>query len=602
MKLSDYVFDFVAKLGVKHVFMVSGGGAMHLDDSLGQCAALETISNLHEQASAIAAEAYAKATGNLGVALVTTGPGGTNAVTGVTGAWLDSTPCLFISGQVKRPDLKGNSGVRQMGVQEADIVSIVKTVTKYAVTVMQPEMIRYHLEQAVYLARTGRPGPVWIDIPLDIQASEVIVETMEGFSPEPNDSGTASEKALLQQTVTQVIDLLNASERPVLLAGNGIRLSHAGSEFRELIELLGIPVMATWLAVDQFGYDEELYLGKPGTVAPRGTNFALQNSDFMLSIGARIDNTTTGFAPDRFARAAKKIMVDIDPFELKKVEHCFDIPVCSDAKAFINAFLEQRGRIQKKDRTPWLARCKDWKEKYPVVLPEHRKPDQNVSVYYFAEILSEELQENDLIASASSGAGIEIFQHALKMKRGQRLFHTAALGAMGFGLPGAIGACLGSGRRETVAVDGDGGIQFNIQEFETVRRLNLPIKFFILNNAGYSSIRSSQQKWFGRLSGADAESGVTLPDITKVADAYGIPVARIENQQNLREAIRSILKTPGPVVCDVVCIPDEQRIPSLSSAQRKDGSLVSKPMEDLWPFLSREEFMENMIIPPIPEE
>lgn len=602
MKLSDYVFDFVARLGVKHIFMVTGGGAMHLNDSLGVCGGIEPVSNLHEQASAIAAEAYAKATGNIGVALVTTGPGGTNAVTGVAGAWLDSTPCLTISGQVKRPDLKRNSGVRQMGVQEIDIVSIVKPITKYAVTVIEPETIRYHLERAVYLARNGRPGPVWIDIPLDVQAAQVNPETMEGFTPEEDGPESESANSSLEQAVATVIDYLNASERPVLLAGNGVRLSHAQSEFRELMELIGIPVMATWLAVDLFAYNEELYLGKPGTVAPRGTNFALQNSDFMLSIGARIDNTTTGYAPDRFARGAKKIMVDIDPFELKKVEHCFDLLVRSDAKAFIRAFLAQRERIKTKDRSPWLSRCKQWKVKYPVVLPEHRAPGQQVSTYYFAEVLSEELKENDLIASGSSGAGIEIFQHALKMKKGQRLFHTAALGSMGFCLPGAIGACLGSGRRETVAVDGDGGIQFNVQEFATVRRLNLPIKFFILNNAGFSSIRTSQLRWFGRTTGADAASGLALPDITNVAEAYEIPAFRIENQENLREQIRAVLRVPGPVVCDVVCIPDEQRVPSLSSAQRKDGSLVSRPMEDLWPFLSREEFLENMIIPPIPDE
>jgi acetolactate synthase-1/2/3 large subunit len=600
MKLSDYVFHFVAGLGVKHIFMVTGGGAMHLNDSLGACGVIEPVSNLHEQASAIAAESYAKATDNIGVALVTTGPGGTNAVTGVAGAWLDSTPCLFISGQVKRPDLKRDSGVRQMGVQEIDIVSIVKPITKYAVTVIEPETIRYHLERAVYLARTGRPGPVWIDIPLDVQAAQVDAEAMNGFVPEKGESD--HEESSLEQTVATLIDFLNASERPVLLAGNGVKLSHAQSEFREMMELIGIPVMATWLAVDLFGYDEELYLGKPGTVAPRGTNFALQNSDFMLSIGARIDNTTTGYAPERFARAAKKIMVDIDPFELKKVEHCFDLLVHSDARAFIRAFLNQRDKIKNKDRSPWLARCKEWKEKYPVVLPEHRTPDQKVSVYYFAEVLSGELEENDMIASGSSGAGIEIFQHALKMKRGQRLFHTAALGSMGFCVPGSIGACLGSGGRETVAVDGDGGVQFNVQEFATIRRLNLPIKFFVLNNAGFSSIRTSQLRWFGRLTGADAASGLELPDITKVAAAYDLPAFRIENQENLRERIRAVLRAPGPAVCDVICIPDEQRVPSLSSAQRKDGSLVSRPMEDLWPFLSREEFMANMIIPPIPED
>lgn len=599
MKLSDYVFDFVTRLGVKHVFMVSGGGAMHLNDSLGLNTALIHVSNLHEQASAIAAEAYSKATENLGVALVTTGPGGTNAVTGVAGAWLDSTPCLFLSGQVKRPDLKGDSGVRQMGVQEVDIVSVVKSLTKYAVTITDPGSIRYHLEKAVFLAKNGRPGPVWIDIPLDVQAATLNVDELEGFEPPAPEE---TEKSLVDQAVRETIALLNTAERPVLLIGNGVRLSRAEAELHEMRQILGLPTMATWLAVDLFSYDDETYLGKPGTVAPRGTNFALQNSDFMLSIGARIDNTTTGYAPEKFARGAKKIMVDIDPSELKKVEHCFDLFIHADARVFMRSLLEHRDLIVPRDRSDWMSRCRDWKSKYPVVLPEHRMPNQKVSTYYFAEILSEELSEGALIASGSSGAGIEIFQHALRMKKGQRLFHTAALGAMGFCLPTAIGACLGSGRRETVAVDGDGGFQFNIQELETIRRLNLPVKIFVLNNAGYSSIRASQQRWFERLTGADATSGVTLPDITKVAAAYDLPTARIATQNNLREEIRAVLQTSGPMVCDVVCIPDELRVPSLSSVQRKDGSMVSRPMEDLWPFLSREELQENMLIPVIPDE
>jgi acetolactate synthase I/II/III large subunit len=600
MKLSDYVIDFLVEHGVKHVFMLPGGGAMHLNDSLGsRCREIEFVCNLHEQASAMAAETYAKATGHLGVALVTTGPGGTNTVTGVAGAWLDSTPVLFISGQAKRPDLKADSGVRQMGVQEVDIVSIVTPITKFAVTVLDPESIRFELEKAVYLAESGRPGPVWIDIPLDVQGATIEPAALRSFTPENEANG--SDQTNLTAQVARVIDYLNQSERAVLLAGNGIRLARAERSFLELIERLRVPVLTTWLAVDLLPYDHKLYLGRPGTVAPRGVNFALQNSDLLLSIGSRIDFTITGYAPEKLARGAKKVMVDVDAAELRKLDSYFDLSLQVDAGDFIGELLSQSNKLQNRDRSPWMARCQEWKTKYPVVLPEHRNPDQRVSTYYLAEIFSEELKENEMIVSGSSGAGIEIFQLALKLKAGQRLFQTTALGAMGNGLPSAIGACLGSGRRETVCVDGDGGIQLNIQELATIQRLQLPIKLFILNNDGFSSIRTSQQRWFGRLMAADGTSGLTLPDITKVAAAYGLATARIESQRNLRKEVRAVLDTPGPVVCDVWCIPDEARMPSLASSQRADGSLVSKPLEDLWPFLDRDEFRANMIIPILEE-
>ena len=598
MKLSDYVMQFLVDHGVKHVFMLPGGGAMHLDDSLGRRTDIEWICNLHEQASAMAAETYAKATGRLGVAIVTTGPGGTNTVTGVAGAWLDSIPCLFISGQVKRSDLKGNSGVRQMGMQEVDIVSIVSSITKYAVLVTDPAMIRYHLERAVYLATTGRPGPVWIDIPRDVQATSIDPESLAGFIPPASD---VRDQEKLEEKVAQAVEMLMRAERPVLLAGNGIRLAGAQNAFLQLVDELKMPFLATWLAVDMVPYNHDLYIGKPGSVAPRGVNFAMQNADFVLSIGSRIDFTITGYSPDKFARAAKKIMVDIDPAELRKLDNYIDLPICGDAKLFIEALYRQISRIQRKGWPAWLARCRDWKTKYPVVLPEHRNPNQAVSTYYLAEILSEELPEGALIVSGSSGAGIEIFQHALQMKKGQRLFHTTALGAMGYGLPAAIGACIGSNRQPTICVDGDGGIQLNIQELETVRRLQLPIKFFILNNDGFSSIRTSQQRWFSRLTAADSSSGLTLPEICAIAEAYQIKAVRIDSQRELRRQIRDVLQMPGPVVCDVVSLRDEARIPSLASAQRADGTLVSKPLEDLWPFLDRDEFRANMIIPPLEE-
>ena len=603
MKLSDYVMRFVASQGVKHVFLVTGGGAMHLNESLSRRKDIEFVCNLHEQASAIAAENYSKATNHLGVALVTTGPGGTNAVTGVAGAWLDSTPCLFISGQVKRPDRivtpDGRSlGVRQMGVQEVDIVPIVQSITKFAVTVNDPNSIRYLLEKALYLAQSGRPGPVWIDIPLDVQACSVDEDALPGFlPPAPEDHS-----AVLQDSVGETIQALNRSTRPILLAGNGIRLSRAEPEFRELVEALDIPVETTWLAIDLIADGHPLFVGRPGSIAPRGANFAVQNCDFLLSLGARLDRVITGYYPERFAPAAHKVMVDIDIHELRKMGDSVQTRICGDAGAFIRAMLERRSEIAPADRRAWKRRCAQWKARYPVIQPEHVQPSGPVSVYHLAGVLSDELLPGDSIVSGSSGSGIELFLLALRVKPEQRVFHTTALGAMGYGIAASIGVCLAGGRRPTVCVDGDGGFQFNIQELETVARLGLPIKFFVLNNDGYASIRASQTSFFGEPRiGCDRRTGQSLPDIRKVAGAYGLGTDIIQDQSDLRSEVRRVLDAPGPVVCDVHVIPDEVRAPRLSSVQLADGSFVSKPLEDLWPFLDREEFLSNISIP-VPEE
>ena len=599
MRLSDYVLRFVANLGVKHIFLVPGGGAMHLNDALSRCPAIEPVCNLHEQASAIAAESYSKATKHLGVCMVTTGPGATNAVTGLAGAWLDSIPCLFLSGQVKRADRMVSpegvhSGVRQMGVQEIDIVSIVKPLTKYAVTIDRPESIRYHLEKAIHLAQSDRPGPVWIDIPLDVQAIQIDEGGLPAFPP--------PEPACGPPDVSIVIEALNRSQRPIILAGNGIRLAHAEAEFFELLGALQVPVETTWLAIDIVPSKHPLFVGRPGSLASRGSNFAIQNSDFLLSIGSRLDRVITGYAPDRFARAAEKVMADIDPAELAKMGDSIQHKICCDAGVFIRALLARQGEIKKLDRSLWLARCAQWKTRYPIVTAEHRNPFGRVSVYHLSEVLSSELRENDYIVSGSSGSAIELFLFALEVKSGQRVFHTTALGAMGFGIAASIGACLAGSRRNVVCVDGDGGFQFNIQELETVRRLNLPIKFFVLNNEGYASIRISQTAFFGEPRiGCDAKTGQTLPDVRKVAEAYGIPTALIRDQSNLLAEIRRVLDMPGPVVCDVHVIPEEVRAPRLASVQRPDGSFVSKPLEDLAPFLDRAEFLDNMIIPPLPD-
>jgi len=538
--------------------------------------------------------------------MVTTGPGGTNAVTGVAGAWLDSTPTFFISGQVKRPDRMFDAGgralgMRQLGVQEIDIVSIVKPISKYAFTVLEPTEIRYHMEKALYLARNGRPGPVWIDIPLDVQAASIDdPSTLRGFAPEELEQPSGA--MFLKQEVSRLIEKLNAAERPLLFAGNGIRLARGTAEFDRLRQLLDVPSVATWCAADLVPSHEPTFVGRPGSVAARGANFALQNCDFLLAIGVRLDFAITGYAPENLAREAYKAAVDIDAAELRKLDPHLQQPICADARAFLEELLRQKSSIQKKDQTAWKARCADWKTRYPVVTEEHRQRDSRVSIFHLAEIIGSESDPDDLLVSGSSGSGIEIFLLACPARAGQRIYHTAGLGAMGYGLPMSIGVCLGGSRRRTILVDGDGGFQFNIQELETVARLNLPLKLFVLNNRGYASIRASQTGYFDKPSiGCNRETGLTIPDLSRLAAAYKIPAVVIENQNDLREDVQRALALEGPVLIDVRVILDEMRAPRLQSYQKPDGSFVSKPLEDLFPFLPREEFLANMIVKPLEE-
>jgi acetolactate synthase-1/2/3 large subunit len=609
MKLSDYVFQFVADKGVKHVFLVTGGGAMHLNASLAAEKRITPICNSHEQASAMCAESYAKAVDGLGVCLATTGPGGTNTITGVAGAWLDSTPTLFLSGQVKRPDRMFDQitgaplGMRQLGVQEVDIVSIVKPITKYAVVVLDPLDIRYELEKAYWLAINGRPGPVWIDIPLDVQASPIPdPATLRGFDATEHEAAMAN--ANLKDEVARVVAELQKSTRPLLFAGNGTRLARALPQFTQLRELLDIPTVATWCAADLVPSDVPTFVGRPGNVAARGANFALQNCDFLLVLGARLDMAITGYAPQNLAREAHKVAVDIDPSELGKLYPHLQQPIVSDCRAFLDELLSQLKAVQL-DHSKWTAwneRAADWKVRYGVVTDEHRKPEGLVSIFNLAEVIGTESKQQDKLVSGSSGSGIEIFLLACPTRAGQRIFHTAGLGSMGYGLPMSLAVCIGSNNQRTILVDGDGGFQFNIQELETARRLNLNVKFFVLNNDGYASIRASQKAYFGSAQiGADAATGLTVPDLSKIANSYNIPAVVIHDQTNLREEVRAALEMDGPVLIDVRVIPDEVRAPRLQSYQKEDGSFVSKPLEDMFPFLSREEFLANMIVKPLPE-
>lgn len=594
IKLSDFVFEFVANRGVKHVFLLPGGGCMHLVDSLGRNNRLSYVATLHEQAAAIAADAYSQTTNNLGVALVTTGPGGTNALTGVAASWLDSIPVLVISGQVKRPDMMTGRGVRQMGFQEIDIVSMTKPITKYAVTITEPESIRYHLEKAAYLAKTGRPGPVWIDIPLDVQAAMIDEDALVGFTPEPDPVNND-----LAGEVKQAIDLLRQAGRPVILAGNGIRSADALKPFEQLIDRLQIPVLTTWKTADFLPEDHPLFAGRPGAVGQRGANFTQQNADWLLTVGARLDFGQTAYSHANFARGAQKIIVDIDAAELGKIDPAPALAIEADAGDFIREFLLQWAESSPRSGwTDWLARCKAWQEKYPVILPEYREQTGYVNDYILIDILSEEMSADDLLVPGSSGACSERAGQAFKIKAGQRMLNSQGLGAMGFGLSAAIGGCIAAGNQRTITLEGDGGFVMNVQELETVHRLNLPIKFFVLNNQGYASIRSSQNAYFdGRYVASDAGSGLTLPDWERIAGAFGLAYQRLATHADLREQVRQALSSDGPVLCEVMVAPDQPTAPRVSSKQRADGSMVSMPMEDLWPFLDREEFSENMLIP-----
>lgn len=590
MKLSDFVVEFIAQQGVKHVFMLPGGGAMHLNDSLGRNKKIEYICTLHEQAAAIAADAYAQYTNNLGVVQVTTGPGGTNTLTGLVASWLDSIPVLYVSGQVKTADLRTKRHVRQMGFQEVDIVSMVENVTKYAMTVTDPESIQYHLQKAVYLAKHGRPGPVWIDIPLDIQAAEIDVKKLKSFDPKELNEPVVD----LSKDVQKAIEMLNAAKRPVVLVGNGVRLSGGLNLFLDLIQHLQIPVMTTWKAADFLPENDPLFIGRPGAVGQRGANFAQQTADLILVLGARLDLGQTAYNHKNFAPKAKKILVDVDAKEISKMETEIHLPVIADAKLFLEALLKNKSKLQVTPKA-WLKKCQNLKKKYPVLLPEYFKQKKYVNDYVLLKALSETMAKNDLLVPGSSGACSERSSQAFEMKKGLRFINSQALGSMGFGIAQAIGACIASGKKRTVSIEGDGGFIMNVQELELVRRMKLPIKFFILNNNGYVSIRTTQINYFNKnFVASTPKSGLTLPDYKKIALAFGLPYVQLKDQKNIQKKIKDILKSKGPVICEVMIAPDQITQPRVSSKKLPDGKMMSMPMEDLWPFLDREEFEENM--------
>ena len=595
IKVSDYIFSFLENKGIKHVFMLCGGGAMHLNDSIGRNGKIKYVCTLHEQTAAIAAEAYARVTGNLGVAVVTSGPGGTNTITGVTGAWVDSIPILIISGQVKiETTIINNPKLRQLGDQEINIVDIVKPVTKYAVMVTDKNAIKYHLQKAVYLAKSGRPGPVWIDVPLDIQGDYVNENSLKEYDFSDKIDASDSKTDL-------VINLLKASERPVVIAGNGIRLSGAVEEFRSLVEKLRIPIIGTFPGYDIIPCSSQYYFGRYGTVGQRAGNFVVQNSDLLLSIGSRLNIRAISYNYKAFARQALKIVVDIDPAELEKPTLKIDVAIRQDAKKFIADLLKVNENHTIGSKDAWLKKCLEYKNKYPNITPERKNVEKFVDSYYFFKKLSALSKDGTIFAFGNGTACVSSYQ-SFDVKPNQRVVVNSGYASMGYDLPAAIGACFANGRKEIICVTGDGSIQLNIQELQTIVHHKLPIKIFVLNNQGYISIRNTQKAFFnGYFVGANKESGLGLPDILKIAKAYGIEALKIRNHEELETQINKVLSYPGAILCEVEVDPEEKMYPKLSSEIKEDGTMISKPLEDLYPFLERAEFRKNMVIKPLDE-
>ena len=607
-RLADYVADFLVNHGVSDCFSVVGGGAMHLNDALGHKEGLKVTYNHHEQASAIAAEAYARLDNKIAALCVTTGPGGTNAITGVLGGWLDSIPMFVISGQVRydttaRYTSQFTDGLplRAVGDQEYDIVKSVENMTKYAVMLENPNDIRYVLEKAWHFATTGRPGPVWIDIPVNYQGGFIETDELVGYDPAEDDKQLPNEVS--DEVIKTVLEKIKNAKRPVFHAGYGIRLSGGYDVFREVAEKLNIPIVTYWNAIDLIETDNPLYCGRAGNMGDRPGNFAIQNADLILAVGTRISIRQVGYNWKTWAREAEVIMVDIDPAEMKKHTIHVDMPIWADAKDFLNKI---NSSVDEKVNTnqEWLNTCQAWKKKYPVVLERHRQENgKTANVYAFIDYLSSQLPENTLTA-VSNGACCVVGSQAYVIKKGSRFANNSAVASMGYGLPAAIGTCIGGGRKNTICLEGDGSIMMNLQELQTILTNKLPIKIFLINNNGYHSIRITQTNLFSNHCkiGIGEESGdLSFPQFKKIAEAFGYTYFSASSNAEMQKAVQDTLNTSGPVFCEIFTDTEQVWEPKSSTKRLEDGTLVSPPLEDLAPFLPREELKEIMFIPLIDE-
>ncbi|MCR5783904.1 MAG: thiamine pyrophosphate-binding protein [Clostridia bacterium] len=600
VKVSNYISQYLVDSGITHAFSVTGGGAMHLNDAFGHQKGITVTYNHHEQACAIAAEAYARIHNRLAACVVTTGPGGTNAITGVVGGWLDSIPMLVISGQV-RYDTTARStglGIRSMGDQEFDITKAVACMTKYCEMVTDKNRIKYCLDKALKLSQQGRPGPCWLDIPLDIQGSYIYTDDLYGYDGEGDEvlPGVPDDGVFFD-----IIDRIKKAERPVFNAGNGIRIAGAFDEFRRVIGKLGIPVVTGWDSIDLVEDEHPLYAGRPGIMGDRPGNWAVQNSDLLISVGSRLSIRQVGYNYKTWARAAYKIVVDVDAEELKKPTVNPDMPICADAKAFLSRLDELLpGPLQA--HSAWIDTCLKWRRDYPVIRPEHFEREEPVNVYALIKELSSRLNE-DQITVVGNGSACVVGSHGYIIKKGQRFIINSAIASMGYDLPAAIGAVRADCSQDVILLTGDGSIQMNLQELQTVVHNRLPIKIFMINNGGYHSIRQSQLNFFGEpLVGIGPQSGdLSFPDMSKLVPAYGIPYFRCEKTSCLGEVIEETLRQPGFAFCEIIVDSEQFFEPKSATKKLPDGSLVSAPLEDLKPFLPREELEKIMFIPLIGE-
>lgn len=597
MKLTDYVADFLVKQGIKHIFGFTGGGVVHLFDSVDKNPQITAVYCHHEQAVALAAVSYSRITNNLGAAIVTTGPGGTNTITGVLSAWQDSIPCIFISGQARIEHTSCGKSLRQLGTQEFDILSVVKPITKYSAMVEDAKMVRYHLEKAVYFAKEGRPGPVWIDLPLNFQWSFVEPDSLVGFTPVKSDISNHS-KAYVLASCKKTSKLLQKAKRPLILAGYGIRLAHAEREFRDLIVKLQIPFVSSWNASDYLPTDNKLYIGRIGIAGQRGANIAIQNCDFLLAIGSHLSMPLTSTLFEAFAREAKIVVVDIDSRELKSKTVHIDLPIHCDARLYLINMLKFPTSSILKRISSWRQKCTDYK-KYNAVTKKLKKQKAFINPYDFIDTLSDELKNQDVIVVDGGGTNLYISFQAFKVKIGQRLVTSSAIAAMGTGLPESIGACFANNKKRTICLVGDGSLQLNIQELQTIIHHRLPIKIFVMNNNGYLAIRHTQKVFLeSNFIGSSPKGGITLPNYQKVAKAYGLKTVRISKNIGLLKKIRWSLKISGPVLCEIMVSPEQELIATQGFNSNKDGTFSPRPLEDMYPFLDRKEFLENMFIKP----
>ncbi|WP_330598702.1 thiamine pyrophosphate-binding protein [Christensenella tenuis] len=592
IRVADYIANFLAENDITQIFTVTGGGAMHLNDALGKNNGLHCTYNHHEQACAIAAESYARLSGKIAAVCVTSGPGGTNAITGVLGGWLDSIPMLVISGQVKFETTVRSTDLplRQLGDQEFDITACVKTMTKYAEMITDPNKIRYHLEKALYLAEHGRKGPCWLDVPLNVQGALIDTENLCGYDSKRE--GLEHIPEISDDVVIDVIEKLKSAERPVIFAGSAIRSSGAEKAFYELIERFNIPVVTAWNAHDILWDTHPLSFGRPGTVGNRAGNFIVQNADVLLVLGSRLNIRQISYNWENFAESAYQIMVDIDENELKKPTLSLDMPIHGNVAEFMEKMLKTNQSIEPKEQ--WIAYCQKVKRKYPAVREEHRKRLSPINPYVFIDELTKSLPEGQIVVCGNGSACVCTFQ-AANIKRGQRLYTNSGCASMGYDVPAAIGAYQAS-REKIVCLAGDGSLQMNIQELQTIRYNNMNIIIFVLNNDGYHSIRQTQGSFFGLpLVGVNQESGVGFPNLNKIADAYEMPYYKLETTEKMDAVLKEILSHDGPALCEVLLDPEQAFEPKLSSRKLEDGTMISPSLEDMYPFLDREEFEENMI-------